>query len=182
MHKTSKIVESDVVKSVESFVNYTHPVLKPFEFKEYDSIWLDLIRVSRSDIGSYIKMDESVDKEYLADWKRDIGYFVNRDFKRQNDSGKYFVMDMNGNTILLREYSEEETDDITERELNHLTMGDAFQGFHHYSIVRIMKPEESYRMPKYITSSFNIEDLDESSVLNVDELEDSEEIIENALF
>lgn len=182
MHKSSKLVNKDEAKIVGEFVSHTHPVFKEYKFKTPESVYIDLVKIMKTEDGCTIFPNENCDKEYLREWREDIGKYICRDFNRHRDDGIYFTFDMNGNTILIREYFEDEKEEIENREMNHIVCGDAFQGFHYYSIVRILKHGERLRTPRFMTDIYNTEEDETTNVMDVNELEKQEEIIETPLF
>lgn len=88
-----------------------------------------------------LEMDDNVNKEMFANWKKDVGRLVSHDFNKGIFSG-YYEIKANGKKALLRKIEYKDLVDLKERGFNHLYIGDYW-----YTILRMIPQSGNYNDP-----------------------------------
>lgn len=163
-----KIISKETIAFVQGM--YREAVAKsnkatlcvPADIHNGFSIGIGKVRVSNVGKDSYLYVSNDIGKEYMKEWKKDVGGVYASDCKKNNLSC-YYKFSYNGTDVLLRRISDEEIDDFESKGFVHVKLGDF-----NYMIVKVVLPEHSF-------VSFDSTDEDYSVV---DTSSDDEEEIE----
>lgn len=163
-----KIISKETIAFVQNM--YREAVAKsnkatlcvPADIHNGFSVGIGKVRVSNVGKDSYLYISNDVGKEYMKEWKKDIGGVYSSDCKKNNLSD-YYKFSYNDTDVLLRRISDEELNDFESKGFVHVKLGDF-----NYMIVKVVLPEHSF-------VSFDSTDEDFSVVdTNTDEEEDEE--------
>ena len=129
------------------------------------TIGIGRVRVTNAGKDSYLYVANDIGKEYMKEWKKDVGGVYVADCKHSN-LDCYYKFKFNDTEVLLRRISDEELQEFGEKNLDHIKLGDFY-----YMIVKVVLPECSY-------ISFDHTDEDFTAVVNNKDDEEEEPVDE----
>lgn len=138
-----KIISKETVSFVQNLYNEAIAKSKnkalcvPANIYNGFSVGIGRVRVSNTGKDTYLYVAPDVGKEYMKDWKKDIGGVYTSDCKKNNLSC-YFRLEYNNVTVLLRRISDEEYSEFEKNGFVHVELGDFY-----YMIVKVVLPDRS---------------------------------------
>lgn len=166
------LITSDIIKLVQS----SNANVVPFDVNRYVNIKIGRVLISKG-VGAdpILNLDASVDKDYMELWNNDVGRLLVRELKKESPN-IYELNDEKYKALLIL-VDESDYDLRKEKGFLHVEFGD-----NRYTIVKIVKPGESYKendnRNDYF-SSFSVDDVVEQSV---DDEPNEIDIVETELF
>ena len=112
--------------------------ITPYTFPSYTKICIGVVNIIRVAGETYIRLSEDVSKKYMNAWSKDVGKILSKDLRKNRDE-LYFEMVTDTYRVLLRKITEEELGEMTEKEFNHVLIGDFY-----YVIIKEIPLEGSY--------------------------------------
>lgn len=141
-----RIISKEVIEKVKN--SYTACVesgnldWKEFKFDPVVYFKIGYIKLAKYGDTSMLFPAPDANKEYMQEWKKDIGGIMSKDFRRNATQGKYFEFIDDTAKVLLRRISDTELEALTESGFNDIKIGDFW-----YTVCLCAKPDGSYLEP-----------------------------------
>lgn len=135
------LISKDTIKEVTDMYHSPNVVFSEFKLPIGFSIRFGNVLVRKCGDKGLLEMDDNVNKEMFANWKKDVGRLVSHDFNKGIFSG-YYEIKANGKKALLRKIEYKDLVDLKERGFNHLYIGDYW-----YTILRMIPQSGNYNDP-----------------------------------
>lgn len=113
-----------------------------FEFSNVVYFKIGYVKLAKYGDTSMLFPDPEANKEYMQDWRKDIGGIMSKDFRQNAAQGKYFEFVDDTAKVLLRRISDAELESLTESGFNDIKIGDFW-----YTVCLCTKPDGSYLEP-----------------------------------
>lgn len=141
---------------------------KEYIFSNVASFSMGLVQVVKHGDTSMLILKPEADKEYMTNWKNDVGNIMARDFKKNSAQGKYFEFCANGIKTLLRRIADDEMESFKEKGFVDLKLGD-----YYYTVCMCTNTNKSYltASTKYADHLIDAEDISPESYNRIEEVE-----------
>ena len=124
------------------------------------------IQIVNGGVKTYLILAPELKKDYMQDWKKDVGDIFAKDCKKSNLS-EYYKFETSSFTALLRKVSEEEYDTFKEAGHSFIKLGDFY-----YIVMKYMTPNQRFSQLE------NVENYFETPAVEPDEEEAEPEEVE----
>ena len=150
------LITKDTVKEVDEMCQSSNAVFNEFKIPTGFSIRFGNIIVRKVNESGLLDMDECVTKELFAQWKKDVGRLMSKDFNKGIFTG-YFEIKANNKRALLRRIEYKDLIEMKESGFNHISLGDYW-----YTIMRLIPIDGNYNDADVLAES-NLVTYDYSS-------------------
>ncbi len=154
----------ELIKSNQYTITEYAPKTKP-------CVYIGYIRVYGVGTDSYIYPEENIDKEYIKEWKQDVGMILFRCFKK-NQLNKLFEISNKDIKFLIYKIDENELEDFKTNKFVHMQIGDS-----NYTIIKashILRPFSWRDVDLYTSDNIElngiIEDIEEPVIEDDDSI------------
>ena len=122
-----KIITKDIIDNVQSAIKGKIN-LKEYSFKNIEYFSIGLIDVMKHGEKCILDLNEAVNKQYLTEWKKDVGGVISKDFNKNEAPGKYFELIFDSKKTLLRKTSQEELENFSKNgfSYDYVKIGDFY--------------------------------------------------------
>lgn len=162
------LISKELIAKVANDSKLATTQMNPYIFPSYTNISIGAIRVVRGSEETYIHLSENVSKQYMKAWANDVGKILCKDLRKKRDE-LYFEMVTDTYRVLLRKITEEELGEMTEKEFNHVLIGDFY-----YVIIKEIPLDGSYGVDNVIIGKELLVDPMSSNTSE----EEEEEVVE----
>ena len=126
-----KIISKDIIDEVQSSYNSLAEQgtakCEEYKFRISESFAVGPhITVIKADTTGALDLKPEVKKEYLKEWKKDVGNLMSVDFKKNRAQGKYFEFRTPTTKTLLRRVDDSEYDELNKQNFIHVKFGDYY--------------------------------------------------------
>jgi hypothetical protein len=135
------LINKDTIKEVTEMYHSPNVVFNEFKIPAGFSIRFGNVVVRKYGNTGILEMDDNVNKELFAAWKKDVGRLMSRDFNKGIFTG-YYEIKANNKKALLRKIEYKDLVDFKESGFNHLYIGDYW-----YTILRMIPLNGAYNDP-----------------------------------
>ena len=132
------LITKDIVSEVNAMNNSDDACFSEFEIPEHFKIRLGNVVVRRMGDTSSLEIDDCVNKDLFAHWRKDVGHLLSYDLKHRKYDG-YYELRANGKKALLRKIEYKDLVDLKEHGYNHVYIGDFW-----YTILRVVPVSGNY--------------------------------------
>lgn len=138
------LISKELIAKVANDSKLASTQMNPYTFPTYTNICIGAIHIIRGGNETYIYLSETVSKQYMKVWSKDVGKILSKDLRKNRDE-LYFEMVTDTYRVLLRKITEEELGEMTEKGFNHVLIGDFY-----YVIIKEIPLEGSYGVDNVI--------------------------------
>lgn len=141
-----RLISKDIIEKIkESYIACVESGnlnWKEFEFAPVVYFKIGYVKLAKYGDTNMLFPASDANKEYMQEWKKDIGGIMSRDFRRNAAQGKYFEFIDNTAKVLLRRIADDEIEILTDAGFNDIKIGDFW-----YTVCLCTKPDGSYLEP-----------------------------------
>lgn len=155
-----RIIDKETIANIQAAYNNAVETgkvdCKEYMFSNVMSFTIGLVQVVKHGDTSMLILKPEATKEYMSEWKNDVGNIMARDFKKNIAQGKYFEFKAGGSKALLRKIDDTELKDFHERGFDDLKLGD-----YHYTVCMYTSADKSYisQPTKYADTIIDTDDV-----------------------
>lgn len=132
------LITKDTINEVNSMIQSPDAQFNEFKILPGFCIRFGNIIVRKYGDSGLLDLDECVNKELFAQWKKDVGQLISKDFKKGLFTG-YYEIKANDKRALLRRIEYNDLLDMKDRGFNHVSIGDYW-----YTIMRLIPVNGNY--------------------------------------